>query len=100
MAKLRTVLTPRRLHQPEVIVEHLPDEIIGLTPQVVGVVLASWRVTPHNTLDVVVFAVDQQFPAVFILVGRDLVCRQGLAHKWHIQGQRDGQDAADFFHRP
>jgi hypothetical protein len=50
-------------HQAELVVEHLADEVVGLRPQVEGVVLPARRVAPHHALDVEVLAVDLEPPA-------------------------------------
>ena len=63
----------RRLHQAELVVEHLPDVVVRLAPQVVGVVLPARAVAPHDALDVEVLAVDLEPPALLVLVGGDTI---------------------------
>ena len=53
-----------RFHQPKLVVQHFTYKVVGLPPQIVGVVLISGRIAPNYTLDIVVLAIDLQFPAI------------------------------------
>ena len=82
-------------HQAEFVIEDLPDLLVGLAEQVVRVVLATRRIAPYDALDVVVLAVDEQLPAILVLVRLNDIGGYRLVCKWHAQDQRHCQQAGD-----
>jgi hypothetical protein len=64
-------------------VEHRLDQFFRLVPQVITIVFAPRGIAPDETLDIKIFTVDLEFPAVGILVGSDFV--EGSMHTWRQQ---------------